>query len=117
MNPSVLFVLGLVGALPLVLAGLWMLRGGRVFDPERAGTNRDPGRQDPGMNPRPRISQASKTVVGLCLLIVGYHLAAYTAPAAWNLLRVPLDRAWILALGLAAAVGVSLGTDKLEGGK
>jgi len=55
--------------------------------------------------------------VGLCLLIVGYHVAAYTAPASWDLLRVPLDRAWILALGLAAAVGVSLGTDGLERGE
>lgn len=116
MNSSVLFSLGLVGAVPLVLGGLWMLRGGRAFDPGQASK-----RQDLGMEPGPHVlwgmSQASKTVVGLCLLIVGYHVAAYTAPASWDLLRVPLDRAWILALGLAAAVGVSLGTDGLERGE
>lgn len=112
MNSSVLFSLGLVAAVPLVLGGLWVLRGGRAFDPEQASK-----RQDLGMEPRPRVSQASKTVLGLCLLIVGYHVAAYTAPASWDLLRVPLDRAWILGLGLAAAVGVSLGTDRLERGE
>ena len=109
MNPSALFAMGLVGAAPLIVVGLWMLRGGRSFDPERAST-----RQNPGVESVARISQATRTVVGLCLLIVGYHVAAYTAPASWDLLRVPVDRAWILGLVLAAAVGVSVGTDRLE---
>lgn len=79
--------------------GLWVL-GGRA-DLDTARTLR-------------RLSKASRAVVGLSLMIAGYHVAAYVSPSGWLPLRVPLERAWIMGLVMVVGVGLSLVMDRRD---
>jgi hypothetical protein len=54
--------------------------------------------------------------VGLCCMVGGYHVAAYSLAPAFVLVSVPPERWWLVALAIGAAVVGSLLADRLEGG-
>jgi hypothetical protein len=58
----------------------------------------------------------TRTVTGLCLVLVAYHGVAYVSPESWFGLKVPLERAWMLGLGVAIALVGSRISDRLESG-
>jgi len=104
--PGVLVVLGYSAGLCCLVFGLWMVWGGRAT----------PG-ESPDASPggpaawRDRLTEATRLTLGLCGLFVGYHLASYVSPPTWLGLRVPPERWWLLAGGVALAILGTLGTD------
>ena len=85
-----------------LIAGLWLVRA-RHADPN-----------DQARGHRPRMARPTTMVLGIASLIVGYHLLAYGLPAGWLTGRVPVDRLWMLGVGIAVAVGASLVLDLVE---
>lgn len=51
--------------------------------------------------------------LGLCVMGVGYHTAAWAGPT-WLPLHVPFDRWWIVALVIGITLGVSFLAERLE---
>ena len=45
-------------------------------------------------------------MLALALLVIGYHVAAYSLPDSIQLLRVPPEHLWLLALGIGVSVEV-----------
>ncbi len=95
---SVWTVGGLVVAAALVAGGVLLLWG-RRSDPEA---------------PHHRLSEPARLVIGLSLVIVGYHAASYSLPRGWLALRVPPDRLWLLGVGVIAAIGLTLLSDRID---
>jgi hypothetical protein len=62
---------------------------------------------------RDRLTEATRLTLGLCGLFVGYHLVSYVSPSTWLGLRVPPERWWLLAGGVALAILGTFGTDKV----
>lgn len=60
-------------------------------------------------------SVPTRYVLGISLLLLGYHFVAYALPTNWVPLAVPGDRFWMLGAGLTAACGISIGLDFLDG--
>lgn len=60
------------------------------------------------------LSAASRVATGLMLVIVGYHAAAWSLPARWFPLQVPLDRWWVLGSAMAAGLMLTLLADRIE---
>lgn len=116
-------ILSMVSGAGVLIAGLWMLWGKRVVpagpggggadEHEAVGDGPAAGAR-PGRSVRERFSEPTRLVIGVSLLIAGYHLAAWGAPEAWFGVKVPRDRWWILAVGLPGAVLASVGIDRLE---
>jgi hypothetical protein len=75
----------------LIVAGLWLLRW-------RGGRGRSP----------------TRVALGLSILFLGYHIAAWFGPAAWFWLSVPIAFWPAVAGGCVAVVGGSIGIDRLE---
>lgn len=59
-------------------------------------------------------SVPTRLSLGVCLMVLGYHLASYALPTGWLWLRVPPDRLWILGVAVVGLVGGSLILDRLE---
>lgn len=97
----------------LVPFGIFMLWGGRDFTPPPLDDELHP--PPPPRTPlhalRNTLSRASRTTVGLCALIAAYHAVAWTHPHL-HLLQVPLQRWWILAMGIFLALWSSLAMDR-----
>jgi hypothetical protein len=97
----------------LVPLGAWLLWGGREFDEKPL--------DDRGENPPPprtrlhafrdSLSRPSRTAIGLASVFTAYHAIAYTHPKI-DLLQVPIERWWALALGVLIAVWSSLAMDR-----
>lgn len=61
-----------------------------------------------------RLTPPTRMTLGLVLVVVGYHMAAWVLPASWAPLRVPPERWWIVAGGgVVALFGAAL-ADRLE---
>lgn len=60
------------------------------------------------------ISEPTRLVFGLVLLILGYHVAAYGLPSGWFQLKVPSTHWWLLFLVLVLAVGGAMLAERLE---
>lgn len=95
---------GLLVGGAVLSTGVFMLRAGRTRDVSEAD------RAEPG-----GLSVPTRLAVGLSLLVVGYHAAAYSLPTGWLWLRVPVDRLWVMGVALAAVVVGSLFLDGREG--
>jgi hypothetical protein len=100
-------------ALVLIPLGVWMLWGGRDFEQKPLDDDLHP-------TPPPRtrlhgfresLSRSSRTTLGLSSLIIAYHALAYTQPHV-NLIQVPIERWWVLVLGVLIAVWSSLAMDR-----
>lgn len=112
-------ILSMVSGAGVVCAGLWMLWGKRIFGDDAgegglAGADRG---AEAVAGPRPirdRFTDPTRLVIGVSLLIAGYHIAAWGTPDDWFGVKVPNDRWWMLACGLPLAVGASLAVDRLE---
>lgn len=115
-------VVGYGGAAILGSVFIWMLWGGRLAVEQR----QDPAAKDSGTSGespgswlerarawREALSIPTRLVLGLCAGFAAYHAAAYVSPSHWFGLMVPRHLWWALVLGLVAAVGLTLGTDRV----
>ena len=97
----------------LVPLGIWMLLGGRDFSPTPLDDLEQP--RPPARTPlhawRASLSRSSRTAVGLCSLILAWHGVAWTQPQV-HMIQVPMDRWFVLALGVFIAVWSSLAMDR-----
>ncbi len=91
----------------LAIAGLVVVRSSRTRDGALVPKPLPFGTWSP--------SVPTRYVLGISLLLLAYHLAAYGFPVNWVPLRVPVDRFWMLAVALAGACAVSIVVDILEG--
>ena len=98
MNP-VLQAAGLTLGAALVAAGLSVHLGGRRL--ARAGRTA-------------RLSPPTRMTLGLVLVVLGYHAAAWALPPTWLPLRVPPDRWWLVVGGAAAALLGTALAERLE---
>jgi hypothetical protein len=115
----------------MVLGSLWVLRGRRADHEARGEAKRAELARlgevstsgEPRTRERPvlrllteprRLSEPTRLVIGLSLLLAGYHALAYGLPAAILPLRVPIDRLWMLGVGVIVACAVSVGMNRLQ---
>lgn len=84
-----------LGAIVLI-AGLWLLR-----EPKE-GTK------------RAGLSVPTRMALALALLVLGYHVAAWSLPDSWTPMKVPLDRWWVLAIGGVMMVSSSVVMDQRD---
>ncbi|HLP82717.1 MAG TPA: hypothetical protein VK157_00060 [Phycisphaerales bacterium] len=123
---AVFLYLLLLPALALIAAGLFMVYGRRGLLNQQERNREDVkaamrGDQPPATTLRTRLAawrdsrtEPTRLVLGLAALFTGYHIAAYVLPPHILPFHVPWDRAWILALGVTAAVIASLAIDRLQ---
>lgn len=97
----------------VVFAGLYVMRFSRTRADTDAG---DTGRAERGVleGLLGRTSVSTRAAIGLSLLVLGYHLVAYSLPHGWLWLRVPADRLWILGVAVGVVVVGSLVMDGAE---
>ena len=93
---SVVAILGAAVGAAVVIAGAWLLR-----EPS-AGAR------------RASLSVPTRMALGLTLLVLGYHVAAWSLPDSWTPMKVPLERWWMLAAGAGAMIGSSVAMDRRE---
>lgn len=86
----------------LMALGAWLVWGGRGKAPLPHG-----GRLG-------RLSLATRTVLGLSAMLLGYHAASWASPGHWLPFRVPVERWYVLVGGVVAAAGLSLLTDRRQ---
>jgi hypothetical protein len=93
--------------------GVWSVWGSRTGTLEGVGRL---SRIVPG--PLRRVqegaSPTTRTVLGLAMLLTGYHAFAYAFPGVLSM-HVPWHRAWIVLAVLIVAPALSLWLDKWEG--
>lgn len=92
----------------LVAAGLAVLyRGRRPFRPRPLHLATDgPARR--------RMSEPTRVVIGVVLLLGGYHAGAWAFPPSDTIVQLPRRWWWAWALGGAALIPASLGLDRFE---
>ncbi len=94
---SPLAIAGMLLGLAIIALGLWLLKA-------------DSSRERYGKG----FSEPTWKIMGLCAMLTGYHVISYTAPDAWLPFRVPPDRWYFLAGGIAAAIWLSRLADARE---
>lgn len=93
---SVFAILGAVCGAAVLIAGLWLLR-----EPKE-------GTKLAGLSVPTRMATA------LALLVIGYHIAAWSLPDSWTPMKVPLERWWLLAIGGAMMLSSSVVMDRRD---
>lgn len=97
----------------VVFAGLYVMRFSRTrADSDVGNTERAERGVLEGLLGRTSVS--TRGAIGLSLLVLGYHLVAYSLPHGWLWLRVPADRLWIVGVAVGIAVAGSLVMDGVE---
>lgn len=61
----------------------------------------------------PSTSEPTRHVIGMSLLLGGYHLIAYVVPDAWVPLKVPRDRWFLVPAVICVALAISWVSDRL----
>jgi hypothetical protein len=97
------------GAAAVFLTGVWFLWGGR-----RPGSGQEVEHHRLLARWRAGMSIPSRLAVGLSLILLGYHFAAWNSPESWRLLKVPREYWWAVIAGCAALGGGSLVADRFE---
>lgn len=115
MAPTILQIGAYAAGLAVAAPGVWLL----IYRPEPSEEPSPPEVRGSGFverltQARSRMSAATRTVVGLCFVLLGYHLAAWAGPEVVFQLRIPPERWWLLACGIVLAVLGSMGADRLE---
>lgn len=103
---SVTHILSLLAGLGLLGGGLFLLHGHRT---PMAGEGLD------AVAPRAGpawLTQQMRLVLGVSLMIGGYHVAAYGSPEAWFPLKVSRNLWWLVPSVIAAAVGATVALDR-----
>ena len=62
----------------------------------------------------PTVSDPTRYTIGVCLLIGGYHLVAFSLPDAWVPLKVPKDRWYLVPSVIVLALLGSTASDGLR---
>lgn len=93
---SALAILGAVSGAAVLIVGLWLLR-----EPKE-GTK------------RAGLSVPTRMATALALLVIGYHIAAWSLPDAWTPMKVPLERWWVLAIGGVMMLSSSVVMDRRD---
>ncbi|GDY00661.1 hypothetical protein LBMAG48_30640 [Phycisphaerae bacterium] len=118
----------LIPAIMLIALGLWMLWGrrGALNQQERHREDVKAAMQGAALTRdtwRTRLAQwrdtrtePTRLVLGMSMLMLGYHIAAYVLPPYILPFHVPWDRAWILGLGIAGVVTASMAIDRMQAG-
>ncbi len=73
-------ILGAAMGAIVLIAGLWLLR-----EPKQ-GTG------------RARLSVPTRMALALALMVLGYHVAAWSLPDSWTPIKLPIERWWVLAI-------------------
>ena len=102
-GPGQIAAIGL--GISVIGAGLVLLMRARRTPPDV--------RCDPPLPLVGPVRRATLLTLGICTVVGGYHLAAWSVPA-WLPLHVPMHRWWMLALGLTLAVAGTLLAERLE---
>lgn len=63
-----------------------------------------------------KVGNPTCLTLGVCLMVGGYHVAAYSLLPVVSLVSIPLDRWWVVAAACGLAVGGSVWADRLERG-
>lgn len=93
-------------------AGLWVLRARHAEPAPRAWYETPAEDEDATALPLVgRVTPHTRMVIGLALLLLGYHLAVWRLPPSSGAIRVPPERWYVLTLVLAASVGASFALD------
>lgn len=115
--------MSIVAGAGVLIAGLWMLWGRRpvVDDGDGEAGSEDAVDGRAGAEPavrgpalRNRFSEPTRLVIGVSLLLIGYHIAAWGTPDDWLHVKVPRERWWMLVLGIGAALASTVGIDRVE---
>jgi len=106
---DILQILGIVAGCLLGVAGLWMLRNAKR-------TIHEPGSQesssDTDESPELGLSIPTRLAIGITIMIVGYHLIAWSVPR--PMYGVPIGRWWmVLGIGVLV-VGGAFFADRVE---
>lgn len=126
--PAWQVTLGYSMAIAVMGFGVWLLRAPLPEEGEASGKaiNRNDPNPEPGgtidsggpietlVRWRKGLTVPTRLVLGFVLLLVGYHIAAYSGPAHYLTFRVPRDRWWMLVSGVIIAVLGSMGVDWFE---
>ncbi len=103
----------------LVGGGLWMIRS-RAHEPERATEIPKVGNLDTrGGYAKDRawvagLTVATRYAIGLSAIALGYHLVAWASPPAWFPVSVPIERWWLVVVGVGLTIGGALFGDRIE---
>ena len=120
---SVLAGAGLALGVALAVCGVWVLRVARTRQPADAGADVATAETDRPWHERASeqlgrgMSVPTRTTLGVVLLVGGFHVFAWSAPAAWGVLAVPADRWWLVAGGGVLALIGAATADVLERGQ
>lgn len=106
---SLTHILTLVAGAGVVASGLGVLWGHRIVAHE-GGEAEVEGKRwaGPGW-----LTQQMRLVLGPCLMIGGYHLAAYGSPDAWFPLKVARELWWVVPAGIGVCVGATAWLDRI----
>lgn len=61
-----------------------------------------------------RLTPPTQIVIGLGLVLVAYHVAAWVSPPEWFALQIPREQWWVLCVLVGLGVGGSLVAERLE---
>ena len=89
-------MVGVVVGAAVLVAGLWLLR-----EPKE-GTK------------RAGLSVPTRMALALALLVLGYHIAAWSLPDHWTPIKLPIERWWILAIGGVMMLSSSVVMDRRD---
>jgi len=95
-----------IGGGALIVLGFVVLRAAKTRLLEGAG-------HQPLLGGLP-VSAPTRTAVGVCCLIVGYHGLAYGPLARFDPLRIPPGFLWLLIAGPVVLIGLALSADVVE---
>jgi len=118
MHVTLLLVLTYAAAIPLFALGFWLI----IFRADHSAPSDYPDTKPQA--PWPRLvlwrrnsAAATRLVLGFTLILIAYHAAAYVSPDSWFGLKVPKDRWYILAAGIALALLGTAAAEKMEAAK
>ena len=97
-------IAGVVAAGVLLVSGLWVLWAARHRETDQHVLMPIVG----------VVSVPTCLTAGISMMVLGYHAMVYSLPASLDLLAVPIDRWWILVVGIVIVAGLTAMAEWLE---